>query len=173
MSVQIDLTNSNLQNIITLLSDIKEGSLDVRKIDNIISLCRSVLSRRKSSLDFILPKKTTLELLYQDSTCNPSLYFDFKYFDVSIKICLDCNYISNNSLEKHSDSCYYHIETIGFKPSGSKLKNLSCYSSSPLKTYAKTYFGNFENLDDCLEYFRLFVFDCLIQNKLEACYGLL
>lgn len=169
-----DMTEYDLQNIRKLCNMIvnKEFKNELFALSRkLLNRVRDILSTRRNSLEYILPSQTTLENMAQDSFIYPSKYYNFSYFDFSCSIVYDDCCIDENSCRLIKDTCsvYYHIKVVGFKNS----LDLPCYFQSKLKRFSYYLIGNFDNLVDCLKYYRRLICDFLLSRGVEGVtYGL-
>lgn len=152
----------------------KEYLYVASKLCNAVSL---VQSNRRSSLEYLLPSETTLEVMAQDSNSNPSIYYYFRYFETSITICCNADFIvDGNRLKPDDSNVCYHIKVVGTLPRFKEVlkEELPYYYQSGLKKFSYHLFGNFDTLHDALPYFRMACFDVMLQYGLKGVeYGLL
>ena len=168
-----DMTEYDLQNIRKLCNMIvnKEFRNELFTLSRkLLNRVCDILSTRRNSLEYILPSQTTLENMAQDSFIYPSKYYNFSYFGFTCSIVVDSLCIDeNSSLVKDTHSIFYHIKSVGFKNS----LDLPCYYQSKLKHFSYYLIGNFDNLEDCLVYYRRFICDFLLSRGVKGVtYGL-
>lgn len=177
---KLELSDYYLQLVRKCCNIIKTNILDkdsqnvANKLLNAVSL---VQSSRRSSLEYLLPSETTLEVMAQDSNGNPSLYYYFRYFETSITICCNADFIiQGNRLKPDDSNICYHIKVVGTLPRFKEVlrEDLPYYYQSGLKKFSYHLFGNFDTLHDALPYFRMACFDVMLQYGLKGVeYGLL
>lgn len=127
-----------------------------------LELCKRIESQGRDKLSYQTPTDNTLKLLYRESQQLPDLYFNFRLFDVTIKIILDNREIQADGSIKKTDCLYYHIESCGFVPTFKELylDNILC-KTDKIKKYYDNLFFNIQSLSVAILYYKIAIVEFL------------